>query len=267
MSLATIEKDIPGSSLSVGIASQFNDYAVRVHLVKGQTTQSDALTALHTDLGVNWALHHVIQNLPLQVETCQYAGLNRWMVTQRFYRTRWNQNRTTSAVRQNFRFEVDLTPAFIKSSASRTNGLPYSSNPDPTDFFLLPLDSTYNQQAYLPPVSYPYERRTLNIVDVRTYDSYPITSAQASALGKVNNASLVINTIGLTLAAYECRFVGAEFDMVSDGTGTTGRWSGAFHFKVISGGHYQQRAYWDTAAFKWKVANDLLYEATDLSIF
>lgn len=267
MSLSTIELDIPGSSLTYGIASQFNDYAVRVHLVKGQSDQDSALTALHTALGVDWAIHHVIPNLPLQDENCQYAGLDRWMVTQRFYRTRWNQNRDAGAIRQNFRFELDVVPTFIASSASRTNGLPYVSNPDPTDFYLLPLDGTYNQQPYLPPVAYMYERRTLNIVDVRTYDAYPMTSAQAAALGKVNNASLVINTIGLTLAANTCRFVGAEFDMVSDGTGSTGRWSGAFHFKVISGGHYQQRAYWDDAAFKWKVANDLMYESADLSIF
>lgn len=267
MSLSTIELDIPGSSLTYGIASQFNDYAVRVHLVKSQTTQDAALTALHTLQGVDWDYHHVIPNLPLQSETCQYAGIDRWMVTQRFWRGHWDLNRESTAIRQNFRFEVDMTPVFIKSSASKTNGLPYSGSPASTDFFLLPLDGTGTQQAYLPPAAYMYERRTLNIVDVRTYDAYPMTSAQAAALGKVNDASLVINTIGLTLAANTCRFVGAEFDMISDGTGSTGRWTGGFHFKVISGGHYQQRAYWDTGTSTWKVANDLLYESTDLSIF
>ncbi len=267
MSLSTIELDIPGSSLTYGIASQFNDYAVRVHLVKSQTTQDAALTALHTLQGVDWGIHHVIPNLPLQDETVQYAGIDRWLVTQRYYRTPWNLNRDAAAVRQNFRLELDLTPVFIKSSATKTNGLPYDADPDPEDFYLLPLDGSANQQAYLPPAAYMYERCTLNILDVRTYDTYPVSSAQLAALGKVNNANLVINSIGLTLGTNTCRFIGAEFDMISDGTGSTGRWSGAYHFKVIAGGHYQQRAYWDSANDKWKVANDLLYDSADLSIF
>jgi len=265
MAVATIELDIPGSTLRYGIASQFNDYAIRVSLVKGQTTQDAALTALHTAQGVDWEYHHVIPNLPLQSEQVTYDGISRWLVTQVFYRSPWNLNRESAAIRQNFRFEVELTNVFIKSSASKTNGLPYSGSPGATDFYLLPLDASGTQRAYLPPVAYPYERRTLNIMDVRTYDTYPITSAQLAALGKVNDDTLVINTIGLSLAANTCRFVGAEFDMISDGTGSTGRWTGAFHFKAVSGGFYQQRAYWDTSS--WKVANDLLYESTDLSIF
>ncbi len=267
MALATIEKDIPGSSVGMGVTDQFNDYAVRRHLVKGVATHAAAQAALQADLGIGWTYHHVIDNLPCQKVETQYAGLNMFTVDQVFYRKRWNLNRSASAVRQNFRWGLDATPVYIKSSASRTNGLPYDAAPTPPDFYLLPLDSTDNQAAYLEPVAYMYERPTFDIVDMRSYDAYPISAAQAAAFGKVNNAALTINTLGLTFAANECRLIGANFDMVSDGTGSTGRWTGAFYFKGISGGWYHQRAYWDPGSSSWKVSNDLLYESANLSIF
>lgn len=277
MAIDAIKLDIPGSSFRVGIESQFNDYAVRRHLVTGETTGALAQDALHTELGGSWATHHVIPNLPLQYEDIRKFGLNKWYVTQVFSREKgspWRGGDGGDGKRQELRFTLHAVPCFIRSDATRTNGLPYVADPDHTDFYLLPrmwLDtsssSSIMQTPNLPPVSYMMERPALRLTDQRTFDAYPLSAAQVAMLGKVNDASIVLNSVGLTFAAYECRFVGADFVMESDGTDDDGRWAGAYYFDCIKGGHYMQRAYWSDADSEWKVANSLLYESGDMSIF
>lgn len=272
MAIDAIKIDIPGSSMRVGIASQFQDYAIRRHMVTGETTQADAQDALHTLLGVNWAKHHVIDNLPLQSETISKFGANKWIITQTFARDQTSGWRDESnGRRQELRFTLHAVPVFISAAQSRTNALPYNSDPDPDDFYLLPLSSTdgvtVSQSPSLPPVAYMYERPALRLADQRTYDEYPLSATQVGLLGKVNNGSITLNSVGLTFSANECRFVGADFIMESTGEDSTGRWAGSYYFDCIKGGHYMQRAWWDDTNDKWKVSNDLMYETGDFTVF
>lgn len=264
MSVAEINYDIPGSYMQVGIASQFSDYAIRRHLVKTVQTAADAQDKFHTDYPT-WAVHHVIPNLPCQSERIINFGRDSWIIEQVFGRKRTSPWADSNGKRQELRLSMDACPVFIKSDATKTNGLPYDAAPTPPDFYLLPLDSTSNMSASLAPVSYQYMRPLMRITDQRTYSSYPLTAGQLGCLGKVNAASVTLNSVGLTFAASEVRFVGADFVMESDGTGTTGRWAGAYYFDAIVGGHYMQRAYWDTGTSAWKVANSLQYETADIA--
>jgi len=274
--ISDIQLDIPGSSVRGGIATQYADYAVRRHLVKGETDQTNAQGALHTELGAGWDEHHVIPNLPLQYEDITKFGLDSWLVTQVFQRRKGSKYRDGDGgdgKRQTLRFALQATDVFIASDESKTNGLPYNSDPEPQNWFNLPLTDwlvtgTPRQSSSLPPESYKYLRPACRLRDERTYSTYPLSATQIGLMGKVNNSSIVLNSVGLTFAANEVLFVGAEFDMVSDGTGSTGRWDGAYFFDCIKGGHYMQRVWFDTAATptpKWKAVNALMYDTGDFA--
>lgn len=267
MAIDAIRLDIPGSTMRVGIADQFDDYAIRRHLVTGEVDQADAEDALHTLLGGSWNEHHIIPNLPLRHETITKFGLNKWVIVQVFQRDQTSPWYDANGKRQELRFTLGSTKCFISADASRTNGLPYVADPDPDDFYMLPLLArndgagvTVGQSPALSPIAYDYERPAARLRDERTYDVYPVTSSQIALLGKVNNASITLNSVGLSFSANEVRFVGADFVMKSNGSGSGGRWAGAYLFDTIKGGHYMQRAYWDDANSKWKVANVLMHE-------
>lgn len=270
MPIDDIRLDIPGSTMRVGIADQYQDYAIRRHLVKGETTQALAQDALHTLLGGSWDEHHVIPNLPLQNEEITRFGKDKWFITQVFARRRGSAFRDGDGKRQSLRFSMHATDVFIASDQSKTNGLPYHADPEWQHWHLLPLTDllttgTVRQSASLPPVSYKYLRPACRLRDERTYATYPLTSGQIALMGKVNNGSITLNSVGLTFSANEVLFVGADFDMVSDGTTSGGRWQGAYYFDCIKGGHYMQQAYWDDTDEKWFVANTLLYDSGDFA--
>lgn len=281
MAINAIEYDIPGSRYSVGITDQFNDYAIRRHLVKGNATGELSRAALHTALGGSWQYHHIITSLPLQRETTQYFGPNMWIIEQVYARSRtsgWAD--ANNGKRQELRFSLDYVPVFIRSDRAKRNGLPFVTNPaaNGSDFFCLPLDvnasGTVIQTPRLRPVSYQYERPILRITDQRTYSTYPLTDAQIAALGMVNVADITINSVGRTIYANEARFVGADFVMTSDGTSSSGRWAGAYYFDVVKGGWYSQVAWFDTSLTgtsnpygKWVVANALQFATADFTIF
>lgn len=263
MSVADISYDIPGSSVHVGIASQFHDYAVRRHLVKGHTDQTSAQDALHTAQGASWAKHHIIPNLPLQKEVIARFGRNAWIVEQVYARRKTSGWRSeANGKRQEIRIGTDPVPVFIRADASRTNGLPFVDPASPVDFYMLQLDADGVESPYLPPAHHMFKRQAMRITDLRTYDSYPMSGGQFAAINKVNSDAITLSSVGLEFQPNAVLFLGGDFVMESDGTGTSGRWSGAYYFDAIPDGHYIQRAYWDTSMEIWRVENDLQYEST-----
>jgi hypothetical protein len=273
---ATVKLDIPGGSLTYGHSEGRIDRSIRRHYVEGvdEVANPDGRTAAITAaLTATGSSHHGLTTMPLQASTATRFGPGKYFVEQLYYRTGYNFSSTPSAKRHSFRGYLEGVPCVLKRTGTWQNGLPWAAAPTPDQFFNLPLKElgippviVVQQTPELPPETYmlptPCQRLEVFVKSA----VYPVTDAQHALMGKVNNASVVLNGLGRTYAQYEVRFEFADFDQVDNADGTR-TWFGVYVFTIRRGGHYQQTAKWDSASYKWLAVNEVPYDSGDFSIF